>query len=194
MEIHKNSYEVIVITTGDNRDFGYKLANVGSQTMSALILWILETLKPDYLINAGTAGALKDFSEIGDVYIVGSTEYLDRIIPIPEYKDYALYTKKINTSMIRVFTSNSLITRNDEIEEMKKYSEIGIPIKDMEAAAIVQICEWYSKIPIIIKSITDIVDDNNSNSADQFIKNFELAIQNLAYKLNDFIGLLTFSE
>ena len=50
---------------------------------------------------------------------------------------------------------------------------------DMESASIMQIASWYGKPVICIKAVTDLIDSPTKGGPQVFLKNMELASNNL---------------
>ena len=73
---------VHVCTNGPARGFG--VDSVGTVPAALTAYHICQTLKPDLLVNAGTAGGFKaKGGAIGDVYLATAFKNHDRRIPIP---------------------------------------------------------------------------------------------------------------
>lgn len=80
---------VHVCTNGKAAGFG--VDSVGTVPAALTAYSICESLKPDVLINAGTAGGFKAMGgAIGDVYLATAFKNHDRRIPIPGFDAYGV--------------------------------------------------------------------------------------------------------
>ena len=109
--------EVHVVTNGQCER--YKVDEVGTAAASLTAWLALDALKPDILVNAGTAGGFKrKGAKIGDVYISSEVAHHDRRIEIPGFKEWGVgqhtthYTPRLREALGykhgNVSTSNSL--------------------------------------------------------------------------------------
>jgi len=156
-----------------------------------------ETINPNIIINAGTAGGFNRMgADIGDVYLASDQAvFHDRRIPLPIFDEYGIgryalfdnynLAEKLQLKKGIISTGNSLDYTSSELEFFKNNN---VSLKDMEAATIAWICEEIEKPFVAIKSVTDIVD-SNIESALEFEKNFEIAVKNLTSKLIDLVEI-----
>ncbi len=156
-----------------------------------------ETINPNIIINAGTAGGFRRMgAEIGDVYFASDLAvFHDRRIPLPVFDEYGIgryplfdnynLAEKLHLKKGIISTGNSLDYTSSELNFFKNNN---VSLKDMEAATIAWICEEIEKPFIAIKSVTDIVD-GEVESALEFEKNFELAVKNLTSKIIDLVEI-----
>lgn len=157
-----------------------------------------ETINPDIIINAGTAGGFRcKGAIIGDVYIANDMAvFHDRRIPLPVFDEYGIgryplhdnfnFAEKLRLKKGIISTGNSLDYTSSELDFFK---ENNVSLKDMEAATIAWFCEEIDKPFIAIKAVTDIVD-GKIESAIEFEKNFELAVKNLTLKLIELLEII----
>ncbi|KAL2937243.1 5'-methylthioadenosine/S-adenosylhomocysteine nucleosidase 1 [Bienertia sinuspersici] len=152
--------------------------SVGTVSASLVIYATIQALKPDLVINAGTAGGFKaKGAAIGDVFLASEVAFHDRRIPIPVFDLYGVglrqafsasnILKELNLKIGRLSTGDSL--------DMSAQDEASITandatVKDMEGAAIAYVAELL-KVPIIfLKAVTDIVDGDKP-TAEEFLNN-----------------------
>jgi 5'-methylthioadenosine nucleosidase len=68
---------------------------VGTVSAALVTYASIQSLKPDLIINAGTAGGFKaKGADIGDVYLASDVAFHDRRIPIPVFDMYGIGTRK----------------------------------------------------------------------------------------------------
>ncbi|MFA6302895.1 MAG: hypothetical protein WC627_07155 [Legionella sp.] len=183
--------DVFLVTNGQS--LKHKVDKVATQPAAVTTYAAILAFQPDLIINAGTAGGFeKRGAVIGDVYIGTSTVYHDRRIDLGDFKAFGLgandglpadfMSSQLGLKKGAISTGNSLDASDTDKELMEQNSAV---IKEMEAAAIVECAQDLEQpIPVMtVKSITDIVDHlANTNTPEQFQKNFSLAVTNLAEK------------
>ncbi|AAM67768.1 5'-methylthioadenosine/adenosylhomocysteine nucleosidase [Buchnera aphidicola] len=168
------------------------LSGIGKVSASMSTTISINLFQPDFIINSGSAGSLNACLKIGDIIIPKKTCYYDVDLTnfgyskgqIPEYpqtfktnknlreilKEIAVEFKfKFLTGLL--VTGDSFIRKSNCIKKIKNQFSSAIGV-DMESTAIGQVCHNF-KIPfIIIKSISDL-SDNNATS--HFEKNIPIA-------------------
>lgn len=190
--VSSTSLEITLVYSGKCRNF--KVDRIGKES-AVLMAWeSIKTFKPDLIINAGTAGGFKHKgASIGDVYIGKVLKFHDRLFHITEFVDYGIgeftshdlteIANKIGLKSGTISTGNSLMASLQEMEQMKKNNA---DLKEMEAAAIAEVANLKNVPMIAIKTVTDFVDEEASTQ-EQFLKNYQIALQNLSEKLELFI-------
>eukprot|EP01035_Chromulina_nebulosa_P019788 gene19788-25728_t len=190
-----NGAEVSVVTNGKDKTFG--VDNVGTVPAAIATFATINQLKPDIIVNAGTAGGYKaKGAAIGDVFISETSYNHDRRIPIPGFLEYGKgghkspatpnLIKALNFKSGNVSTGNSLdhTPTDDELILANDAS-----VKDMEAAAIAWTADLSSTPFLALKVVTDIVDGDRP-SHEEFLENLSAAsrsLQNALPKLIDFV-------
>lgn len=189
--------EISVVVNG--KDPQYNVDLVGTQAATLVAHLAIEKIKPDLIINAGTAGAFgSNGSKIGDVYL--SDQHFifhDRRIPIPGWDKFGIGKyPSYNTSKIAndlnfkqgiITSGNSLDMCN---EDEKIIREQGGEVKDMEATALAWVASLHSVPFFSIKSITDLMDSEKTTQ-EEFLENLQMASINLkdaCYKVVDYIN------
>lgn len=171
-----NNNDVYLTTNGKLDNTSY----VGSEATVISTILGIEKFKPNILINVGTSGAISkaDF-KIGDIINISKTSFLDRNIPIPNYKEYSEGNFKPsilnneNKTAINC-TSSSFVTVKDINEKMKN---LNCETFDMEASSFAFIATEANIKYYVIKSITDFIDSDVNNK--HFEENLNLATVNL---------------
>jgi len=187
--------KIVLMTSG--KDAKYNVDNVGTQVASSMATVGIQQFSPDIVINAGTAGAFSEAkSTIGSVYIGSIIKYHDRRIPIPGFEEYGkgdYESVNIPESVKNLFpqavvsTGNSLDITDAERKSMAELAKKGPIVKEMEAAAIAQVCSWNETPLLVLKSVTDIID-GSEQTADEFQKNLQIASGALQDALLKVIG------
>ena len=188
--------KVHVVTNGKSAAFGVDC--VGTVPASLTAYGICLALKPDILVNAGTAGGFKAMGgAIGDVYLASAFKNHDRRIPIPGFDTYAIgAVDAFPTPALRaamgfkdgvVSTGNSLDAPEVDLASLKANDA---SVKEMEAAGIAHTAELFGVPFVAVKAITDIVDGNQP-TADEFMENLGAAakaLQGAVPKVIEFVA------
>jgi adenosylhomocysteine nucleosidase len=186
---------IIMLTPGVDNSFGLPekpVARIGKVSAGVITTILVREYHPELIINCGTAGGIKSAdAQIGDIIVADFVANHDIHIPLPGYNDYGI--RKIKThspeslgflhhpyKIGTVSSGESFTTTEQEWQILRKNNAIA---KEMEAAGILQALQIlnYDKPYYIIKSITDIVDESilEATNAEQFIKNFTFAMEEL---------------
>lgn len=184
MEYYEGVFErlkIDLVTSGKcNR---YNVDHIGPQAAILNAASAIGQLKPELIINPGTAGGfIHAGGNIGDVYLsYPMICYHDRRIPIPGFDAYGIgsyycydtreMAKDLNLKYGVVSTGSSLDYTDKDLELIKSYGGV---VKEMEAASIAWIADLYKTPFFAIKSITDLVDGSNPTE-EEFVKNLASA-------------------
>lgn len=184
----EDSYnQYLLITAGNSRAYGVN--NVGTEPASVGLSAALEVFAAECVINAGTAGGFASKgAQIADVFLGKSPLcYHDHRIPLGHYEAYGIgrypcvdstnLTCLLNVKQGNISTGNSLDMNTDDLERLHNNQA---DCKDMEAAALAWVAELYNVPFLPIKVITDLIDNQQDNTAEQFLQNLTQA--NLALK------------
>lgn len=187
---HKN----YILSTGKFRKNNIFLIQSGIGKVSASIstMILINLYKPDIIINSGSAGSLNSLLKIGDIvlpkeicyYDVDLTNFGYAIGQVPRYPKKFIVNKNIFSFFKKKYIQNNLkfttglIISGDKfirggllIKKLKKNFSSAIAV-EMESAAIAQVCYQF-KIPLfIVKSISDLSDQNATVN---FNKNISIA-------------------
>ncbi|EPS67221.1 hypothetical protein M569_07553, partial [Genlisea aurea] len=168
--------KINIVCPGKDKKLG--VDSVGTVSSSLVTYAAIQALKPDLIINAGTAGGFKaKDASIGDVFLVSDVAFHDRRIPIPVFDSYgvgacqAFFTpnlaKDLNFKVGKLSTGDSLdMTPQDEAAILSN----DATVKDMEGAAVAYVADLFQIPAIFIKAVTDIVDGNKP-TAEEFLQN-----------------------
>ncbi|XP_047330478.1 5'-methylthioadenosine nucleosidase-like [Impatiens glandulifera] len=172
--------------------------SVGTVSASLVTYASIQALKPDLIINAGTAGGFKaKGAGIGDIYLPSVVAFHDRRIPIPVFDLYGVGSRKafstpnllnaLDLKVGRLSTGDSLdMTATDETSIFSN----DATVKDMEGAAIAYVAELLKVPAIFVKAVTDIVDGNKP-TPEEFLQNLATvtaALDKAVTEIVDFIS------
>ncbi|NP_001290494.1 5'-methylthioadenosine/S-adenosylhomocysteine nucleosidase 2 [Elaeis guineensis] len=178
--------------------------SVGTVSASLVTYASVQALKPDLIINAGTAGGFKAKGAcVGDVYLASDVAFHDRRIPIPVFDLYGIgarrtlstpnLVKELNLKVGKLSTGDSL--------DMSPQDEAAIlandaTIKDMEGAAVSYVAGLLSVPAIFVKAVTDIVDGEKP-TPEEFLQNLiavTAALDQAVSQVIDFLSGKCLSE
>jgi 5'-methylthioadenosine nucleosidase len=179
--------DINVTLTLCGKDTVHGVDLVATQPAVLATFLTIEHLKPDLIINAGTAGGFRDMgAEIGDVYLGHDKVFFhDRRIPIAGFDcygfggyaclDFSTLASAVGLKLGRISTGNSIDTTERDMEIMRSNR---IAVKDMEAAAVGWVAALFGMPVMYLKAITDWVDHHEKTVA-QFEHNLDRAIKRL---------------
>jgi 5'-methylthioadenosine nucleosidase len=192
----KNGKRIVLMTSG--KDSTHGVDNVGPQVASSMATIGIHEFDPNVVVNMGTAGGFKaSGAKIGSVYVGTKAQFHDRRIPIPKFDKYGSgdYNTTTPTSINGMFksatisTGSSLDITDAEKERLSKQSQQMAVVKEMEAAAIAQVCQWNSTPFVVIKAITDLID-SSAKTEEEFLKNLKIASKSLQTAFSKIIDKL----
>lgn len=191
-----------LVWPGKDRSLGVN--SVGTVSAAILTYAAIQAMKPDLIINAGTAGGFKaKGAGVGDVYLASDVAFHDRRIPIPVFDVYGVghrqafltpnLLKELNLKVGRLSTGDSLdMSPRDETVIVAN----DATVKDMEGAAVAYVAE-LSKVPaIFIKAVTDIVDGEKPTALEfrQNLAAVTVALDRAVTQVIDFINGKSLTE
>lgn len=193
-KINNNTYFLII--NGKSPVHGVSLVATQAAVLSTYLA--VEQLKVDMVISAGTAGGFQSRgAQIADVYLAEKAIFHDRRVAIDEnwqnfaIGNFSLYCpqnilKELHLKTGIVSTGNSLDMPDNDKEFLNRQE---VHIKEMEVAAIAEVCSYYNVKCMALKSITDLVDGEHPTT-EEFMKNLRLSSEALAEKLISLCKLL----
>ncbi len=193
-----------IITTGNLGKYKIILSKsgVGKVAAATTTQYIIDKYKPMYIINIGIAGSLSPNLKAGDTIIAekmvqhdfdvtafGNPKgYIDNGIepnkPTFFYSDKTLinkFSKNNPIKLITVATGDIFVTDTKLKQNIKK--EFGAKAVDMESAAIAQTANKNNIPVIVIKTISDGIND----STNEYNKNKQTLAQNPALAIIDIL-------
>jgi nucleoside phosphorylase len=185
-----------IITSGI--DHKNQVDNIGCEAATLMAYESIKQLNPDIIISAGTAGGFSDKGAvIGSIY--ASENYFifhDRIVPLPGFRESAIGhfpAHNVNKMASDLLIKTGIMSTGSSLEKNLKehfiLDEHEVVAKEMEAAAIAWVAMLHNIPMFAIKSITNLVDQQNQ-SEKEFIKNFDYSVKCLHDKLLEVIDYL----
>lgn len=204
-DIEEINYLDFVFYKGDikNKEVVLCKSGVGKVNAAITASILLYHFDIDFVINIGTAGGMVSSQETLDIVIS------DRVIQYDfdtSYLDgpgglgiYSQSDKKLGQKVKEAFDKNHIeaniyfgdiisgdkfVGDADLIKELRHNFPNAIAC-EMEAGAIGQVCEKFSTPFVVIRSLSDIVDRDNSQN--DFLKNVEITSKRSADMVESFI-------
>ncbi len=181
-------------------------SGVGKVNASRVAQILIDNYKVDAILNVGAAGALDSSLNIGDIviaekliqhdfditafnhhkgYITGVGDYIecDKGL-VKDILNSAINIKDSTFKVEKGIIATGDIFCTDINMKDKIYTKFNAKCVEMEGAAIAQVC-YLDKIPfVVIRSISDSPNGNNSITFDKFVK---LASERCANVLKGFL-------
>jgi len=189
--------QISLITSGiDQRN---QVDNIGCEAATLMANECITRLNPEVMISAGTAGGFANQrAKIGTIY--ASKDHFvfhDRIVPLPGFRESGVGkfpAAKIDKMVSDLGFESGIISTGSSLEKNEKDTLVmeqnQVVAKEMEAAAIAWVAMLYDVPMFAIKSITNLVDLDNSSER-EFLKNFNFSVSELSKALEKVIGYLS---
>ncbi len=178
----------ILIGEFNNKNYVLTKSGVGKVNAARTAQILIDKFDTEYIINVGSAGALDDKLNIGDIvigsklvqhdfdvtafgrekgYISGVGKFFESDLEIIK-KAKGIKINDINIVVGTIASGDIFCTDVKMKEKIRK--EFNADCVEMEGAAIAQVC-FLNKVPfIIIRSISDIPNNNNQINFKNYIK------------------------
>ncbi|KAK1261393.1 5'-methylthioadenosine/S-adenosylhomocysteine nucleosidase 1 [Acorus gramineus] len=188
--------QVNIIWPGKDLHLG--VDSVGTISASLVTYAAIQALKPDLIINAGTAGGFKaKGARVGDVYLASDVAFHDRRIPIPVFDQYGIGARQTFSPpnlLKELILKVGKLSTGDSLD-MSPHDETSIlandaTIKDMEGAAVAYVADLLSVPVIFIKAVTDIVDGEKPTS-EEFLQNLVAVTAALGQAVSQVVDFIT---
>ena len=172
---------------------GVVVCGVGKVNAACGAQMAIDLLGADTVINLGVAGGLNGSVEIGKVYAVSAAVQYDfdltqlngtKIGTLDECKDNYLPLSLSDAYPPRkVGTGDRFNDDKADYELLTSY--LGADIREMECAAIAQVC-MHAEVPFFaFKAISDLA--GKGSTTEQFLNNLDLCFKNIALELETIV-------
>ncbi|APU71597.1 5'-methylthioadenosine/S-adenosylhomocysteine nucleosidase [Companilactobacillus crustorum] len=190
-DIHQESVAGVDITIGNYKNHEVYLAQSGIGKVQAGMTTTLinDRYQPDFVVNTGSAGGIGEGLHIGDVVISDKMAYHDvdatgfgyKVGQLPQQELYfnadADYVKEIAAAAKRtgltsrvglIVTGDQFVDAKEKIATIKKSFPDALAA-EMEGAAVAQVCTQFHTSFVVIRSMSDVGDENASVNFDEFV-------------------------
>lgn len=161
------------------------ISGIGKVSAALTAQKIIDDYAPEYLINFGSVGAVNNSVNVLEYYVVDKCMQYDfdvtslDPVPLGYIQEYDRVFFDCLHSPFNEFKKTSLAT-GDRFSTGKKDAELisnqGCALRDMEGAAIAQVCASDNIPAIIVKGVSDVY--GSEPEQDQFIKNLDSLARN----------------
>lgn len=169
-----------------NKDVSVALSGVGKVNAAFVATTLIQDLKPEHVINIGSAGGLLDGQKVGDVVVAKTLQYHDLDIGPNTHTDprfiFACSHDLVNHAITILKTHDiayhqGLIVTGDQFitkhQPQFKTIQANFPqaiCVEMEAAAIGAVCARTQTPFIVLRSLSDITyEDENQVSFEEYL-------------------------
>ncbi|XP_010548087.1 PREDICTED: 5'-methylthioadenosine/S-adenosylhomocysteine nucleosidase 2 [Tarenaya hassleriana] len=185
-----------VVCPGKDSTLG--VDNVGTIPASLVTCASIQGIRPDLIINAGTAGGFKaKGASVGDVFIASSVAFHDRRIPVPVFDLYGVGTRKAFTTpnLVKELSLKvGNLSTGDSMDMSPQDEELIIAndatVKDMEGAAVAHVADLFKVPTIFIKAVTDIVDGEKPTS-EEYLQNLPAVTAKLTQSVSQVLDFIS---
>jgi nucleoside phosphorylase len=188
-QVTQGNLHISVVLAGEDDRYGVDL--VGTEPATLMAQLTLDNLVPDLLISAGTAGGFSaQGADIGTVYIsAGQFVFHDHHVPLAGMDKAGVgYFPAVDASELcrALGLASGVISSGSSLEKLPRDVDViqstGAVAKDMESAAIAWVAMLHEVPCMAIKSVTNLVDEDNQSEA-EFVSHFDTAVQSLTEQL-----------
>ncbi|MQS74936.1 5'-methylthioadenosine/adenosylhomocysteine nucleosidase [Companilactobacillus halodurans] len=190
-DIKKDSVAGVEFTIGKykNHDVFLAQSGIGKVQAGMTATLINDRYQPDLVVNTGSAGGIGEGLHIGDVIISDKMAYHDvdatgfgyKVGQLPQKDLYFQadpnYVKKIAAAAERtgltekvglIVTGDQFVDGKEKIATIKRSFPDALA-SEMEGAAVAQVCTEFKTPFVVIRSMSDVGDENASVNFDEFV-------------------------
>ena len=176
----------------DSKEIILVKCGIGKVNAARTTQLLIDKYNPDYIIDVGVAGALNPMLEIGDI-VIGET-LVQHDFDITAFGHTKGYIPGIGE---RIYSDEELIGKFEQAIDNKKdrnykiekgtiasgdifcteipmkdkiYAKFSAECVEMEGAAVAQVCDLCNKPFMVLRSISDKPNGENTVAFEQFIK------------------------
>lgn len=186
-ETHMNNIQIVLVESG-----------IGKVNAARTTQILIDNMKVDYIFNVGVAGGIDRSLKVGDIvigeklvqhdfdvtpfkYIKGEIPNIGAFIDSDEYL-IQLAEKSINEAKKGIIASGDIFVTESWMSDKinKKFNALCV---EMEGASIAQVC-YLCHIPfLIIRSISDVPNNNNVVTYEEFLESSSKKIAEGMYRI-----------
>ena len=186
-ETRMNNIEIVLVESG-----------IGKVNAARTTQILIDNMKVDYIFNVGVAGGIDKSLKVGDIiigeklvqhdfdvtpfkYVKGEIPNVGTFIDSDEYL-VQLAEKSINEAKKGVIASGDIFVTESWMSEKinKKFNALCV---EMEGASIAQVC-YLCHIPfLIIRSISDVPNNDNVVTYEEFLESSSKKIAEGMYRI-----------
>ncbi len=152
----------------------------------------IDELGAEVIINVGVAGGLNGSLEVGKIYEISHAVQYDfdltqlngtKIGTLDECKENFLALDALSLYPLKKLATGDRF--NDSAEDFKLLTELGADIRDMEGAAVAQVC-MHAKVELrAYKVISDLA--GSGSTTEQYMKNLAVCADTIKRELKNIV-------
>lgn len=133
------------------------ISGIGKAHAAAATAWMMTTFTPEWVLNAGAAGATGNACSLGDMFQIDTVFEADR----PRLDGEGI--ESFSLAGVDGLPTMTLATQDHVISSAKERRRLGqfAGLVDMEGAAVVGTCRQFCVPVSLIKFVSDIHDGHN---------------------------------
>lgn len=179
------------------KDVSLILTGIGKVSSALSTQMSIDKFNPEYVVNFGSAGGVNNKIKLGSFYYIDKCAQMDFDIteiddvPIGYIQEYDRVffecAKNVKTSLLHanLASADKFSSEEDYLSLLEKN---GCLVRDMEGAAIAQVC-CSNNLPFIsIKGISDV--HGTDNDGKQFLENVEAVCSKMPERLKELFEVL----
>lgn len=187
-----NNVECVLVESG-----------VGKVNAARTTQILIDNYKPDYIFNVGVAGGIDDSLNVGDIvignklvqhdfditafdhekgYIPNTGVFIEADKKLVELAKSVIKDTKNSSVEIGTIASGDIFCTETKMSE-KIHNKFNALCVEMEGASIAQVC-YLCKVPfLILRSISDVPNNNNKITYEEFLETSTKIIAKVMYNL-----------
>ena len=170
------------------------ISGIGKVNAALTTQILINCFKVDKILNIGTCGGLEKNMNIGDIFTVRECMQYDfdlsELDNVEKGFIQGFNSKFFSCNIVEGYKIQNLGSADkfsNDIQPVNFLIKNNVFLKDMEGAAIAQVCS-LNKIPLyIVKGVTDVYGTNKEIPTQQFKNNLELVNKNLKEEIENIL-------
>lgn len=164
-------------------------SGIGKVNATIASTLLINNFAADLIINTGSAGAIKEGINIGDLVLSNELSYHDadnrafgyrygQIPQMPEFyegdrdliRKVSIAARNLNLEVHKglIVTGDSFVSSDEKIKAIKEQFPDAL-VTEMEGAAVAQTCYQYSVPSLVIRAVSDTADGEATVDFDDFV-------------------------
>lgn len=162
----------------NGKEFILAISGIGKVSAGLTTQLIIDKFNVDFILNFGTCGGMNNSVKILSYYAIDKCCQFDfdvrelDDVPLGYIQEYDTAYFNCTTKGIEFLSTTNLATAdrfNNDLTDINSINELGCSLRDMEGAAIAQVCTSNSTPLYMIKGISDV--HGSQTAQEQFYKN-----------------------
>lgn len=203
-EYESDFYNKIYLNDEKNNEIYFTNTGIGKVNASTSTTYLINLIKPDLIVNLGTAGGINENLNILDVVIADNLAYHDvDVTPfgyeygqVPQSEKYyktdidekfieSLKKEDIKVSIGTILSGDQFI--NDKNKKIQFCSDFeNVYAVEMESTAIVDVCNRFKVKVIVIRGISDLTHSESTVEFDKYLEEVVIKFRKIIKVLENY--------